>query len=126
VNILGDRVGCECGKEKGREFDSGLIPLLGEWGAYISESCDNSAGDVKAENILRMLSHCVCVVCKQEYRATRTCEAVNVGFGGLCNRLENLFSQEKNGSKGKTYDILSSLSNIVTASWTTDCHIWFA
>ena len=70
----------ECGKERG-EFASELRPdLLGEWGAYISESCDNSAGHVRAENMLRMLSHCVCVVCKQECRAIRTCEGVNGEF----------------------------------------------
>ena len=79
MNALGD--GLEYGKEKGRD-------LLGEWGAYISESCDNSTGDVRAENILRMLSHCVCVVCKQECRATRTCEGLNDELGGWCRKLE--------------------------------------
>lgn len=89
MNTFGDVFECDWGKEKGREVDSGLKPaLLGEWGAYISESCDNSAGDVRAENILRMLSHCVCVVCKQECRATRTCEEVNGEFGELCRRPE--------------------------------------
>ena len=27
---------------------------------------------------------------------------------------------------GKTYDILSSFSSKITASWTTECHVWFA
>ena len=66
----------ECGKEKEGEVSELTPDLPGEWGAYISESCDNSAGHVKAENIFRMLSHCVYVVCKQECRATRTCEGV--------------------------------------------------
>jgi hypothetical protein len=65
--------------------DSGL---LGEWGAYISESWDNSTGDVRAENILRMLSHGVYVVCKQECTATRTCDGVNGEFWGQCEKLE--------------------------------------
>ena len=68
------------------DVDDTLRPALG---AYISESCDNSAGDVRAENILRILSHCVCVVCKQECKATRICEGVNNGaVGGLCGGLE--------------------------------------
>jgi hypothetical protein len=81
--------GVECGKEKEGELVSELRPaLLGEWGAYISESCDNSAGQVSAENILRMLSHCVCVVCKQECRATRTSEGVSGEFEELCTKLK--------------------------------------
>ena len=121
--------GLERGKEKGGEFVSELgLFLLGEWGAYISESCDNSAGHVRAENILRMLSHCVCVVCKQECRATRTCEGVNGEFGELCWKLKLLLlllSQEKDRIR-KTYNILSSLSSTFNASWTTDSHTWFA
>ena len=116
--------GLERGKEKGGEFVSELgLFLLGEWGAYISESCDNSAGHVKAENILRMLSHCVCVVCKQECRATRTWEGVNGELGELCWKLKLLLllSQEKDRIS-KTYNILSSLSSTFNASWTTDSH----
>ena len=80
--------GLECGKEKEcKDSGSGLL-LLGDWGAYITESWDNSAGHVRAENILRMLSHCVCVVCKQECRATRTCERVDGELGELCKKLK--------------------------------------
>ena len=83
---FGGWFGCE--KEKEGEISGPRPALLGDWDAYISESCDNSAGHVRAENILRMLSHCVCVVCKQEYRATRTCEGANGEFGELCRKLE--------------------------------------
>jgi hypothetical protein len=85
VKLVGE---FENGKEKEGEVSELRPALPGEWGAYISESCDNSAGDVRAENILRMLSHCVCVVCKQECRATRTCEGVNGEFGELRRKLE--------------------------------------
>ena len=88
---LGGRLerGLERGKEKEDNFVSELgLALLGEWGAYISESCDNSAGHVRAENMLRMLSHCVYVVCKQECRATQTCDGVNGEFWGQCEKLE--------------------------------------
>lgn len=90
MNTLGDDFECSCGKEKGRVVDSGLkLVLFGDWGAYISESWDNSAGHVRAENMLRMLSNCVWVVCKQECRAIRTCEiGGDGGLGGLCRRLE--------------------------------------
>ena len=63
MNALGG--GFECGKERG-EFVSEVRPaLLGEWSAYISESCDNSAGQVRAENILRMLVITLCMRCLQ-------------------------------------------------------------
>jgi len=38
------------------------VDLIGEAGAYISDSGARSAGDVRAENSCRMLSDWVCVV----------------------------------------------------------------
>lgn len=113
-------------ESKGKELmDSGLegisglkVVLIGDGGAYISESCDRLSGDVKAENRCRMLSHCVCVVCRQELRATRMGE-------GECGpvelwRLRNV-STKKNVSATETHS-LSSLSKNTIESWTTESH----
>lgn len=65
------------GKEKGRIWGSEAnTDFMGEGGAYISDNWESSDGDVSAENSCRMLSQCVCVVCKHECRATRTEEDV--------------------------------------------------
>jgi hypothetical protein len=64
-------------RELGRESNRGISSrsekagFMGEGGAYISESCESSAGAVRAEKSLRILSHWVCVVCREEWRATR-------------------------------------------------------
>lgn len=46
----------------------------GDAGAYISESCARRVGDVRAARRWRTLSHCVCVVCREDCKATRSGE----------------------------------------------------
>jgi hypothetical protein len=56
--------------------------LTGDGGAYISESCASSEGEVRAEKRCRMLSHCVSVVCKDDWRVTRRDEDGEEAEGG--------------------------------------------
>jgi hypothetical protein len=47
------------------------LSLIGELGAYISDSGARSEGDVRAENNCRMLSDWIWVVCRDDCRAMR-------------------------------------------------------
>lgn len=71
----------EAGKEYGRaEASSANIVLRGEGGAYISDNCDNSGGDVNADNNWRTLSHWVWAVEREEWIATRIEDRGDEGF----------------------------------------------
>jgi len=72
---------CDIGGEgvsNGPEEEPGLI--VGEGGAYISESWETSVGDVRAEKSWRTLSHCVWVVWSEDWRATRMEEEGDVAL----------------------------------------------
>jgi len=47
------------------------VDLIGEGGAYISDSGARSAGEVRAENSCRMLSDWIWVVCREDCKAMR-------------------------------------------------------
>ena len=47
------------------------VDLIGEAGAYISDSGARSAGDVRAANSCRMLSDWIWVVCRVDCKAMR-------------------------------------------------------
>ena len=70
-------MGCEKGRKEA-DGDDGERWLsetekpgrIGEGGAYISASWESVVGEVSAENSWRTLSHCVCVVWREDCRAT--------------------------------------------------------
>ena len=91
------------GRESGRDVSriSEKSGFMGDGGAYISESWDSSVGVVRAENSWRMWSHCVCVVCNEEWRATRRGEVGEVGFMGLAKTLKGISSSGRNAEENK-------------------------
>ena len=86
-----ERVRRRAGSESGRRFVSceEKTDLIGDGGAYISESCASSEGRVRAEKMCRILSHWVCVVCKEDWRAIRRNEEGEHG-GEIYEVLDNV------------------------------------
>ena len=95
--------------------------LDGVTGAYISESCESSDGDVKADRRWRMLSHWVWVVRRDDPRAIRTDEQ-GEEVPALNEELKDGYERRERDQDEELGYLCSRDSRVLKVSWTTDSH----